>query len=324
MPSSTRGSGTDEPTTSTLRLSRRARRRDPSSVRTDREARGRRVILLGRALRITLFFVLLALFAPLDLAVRVRPVQRRTGSASRSWQRPSRGPSDGDDGPVDDVMSRVIWGARTELRSCSSHSSSRSSIGVPLGLVSGYFGGRLDRILVLLMDAMFAFPSLLLAIVIAFLLTGSIGQRHPHRGDRDHRRLHPAVLPRGPQPRDQHPRGVVRRGGTRLGARPFTVIRKYVFFNVDPERPAARDAERGRRDPAPSRRSASSATGSSRPRPPSGVTTSSARSPTRPRASGGRRFAGPRDRAPRDRPDAGRRGSERDDQPGPAQQRPES
>ena len=43
---------------------------------------------------------------------------------------------------------------------------------MPLGLLSGYVGGWLDRILVLIMDALFAFPSLLLAIVVAFLLVG--------------------------------------------------------------------------------------------------------------------------------------------------------
>jgi peptide/nickel transport system permease protein len=47
-------------------------------------------------------------------------------------------------------------------------------IGVPLGLVSGYVGGWLDRILVLIMDALFAFPYLLLAIVAAFLLKETI------------------------------------------------------------------------------------------------------------------------------------------------------
>jgi peptide/nickel transport system permease protein len=47
--------------------------------------------------------------------------------------------------------------------------------GVPLGLVSGYFGGWPDRILVLVMDAVFAFPSFLLAIVVSFLLTGILG-----------------------------------------------------------------------------------------------------------------------------------------------------
>jgi peptide/nickel transport system permease protein len=51
------------------------------------------------------------------------------------------------------------------------------AIGVPLGLISGYVGGKLDRGLVLVMDALFAFPYLLLAIVIAFLLSDSaLGQ----------------------------------------------------------------------------------------------------------------------------------------------------
>jgi peptide/nickel transport system permease protein len=45
---------------------------------------------------------------------------------------------------------------------------------VPLGLISGYIGGWLDRILVLIMDALFAFPYLLLAIVAAFLLSDTI------------------------------------------------------------------------------------------------------------------------------------------------------
>ena len=47
---------------------------------------------------------------------------------------------------------------------------------MPLGLISGYVGGWLDRVLVLIMDALFAFPYLLLAIVIAFLLSDKIGQ----------------------------------------------------------------------------------------------------------------------------------------------------
>ena len=42
---------------------------------------------------------------------------------------------------------------------------------MPLGLVSGFVGGWVDRVLVFLMDALYAFPSLLLAIVFSFLLT---------------------------------------------------------------------------------------------------------------------------------------------------------
>jgi peptide/nickel transport system permease protein len=74
-----------------------------------------------------------------------------------------------------DVHSRVIWGARTAIEVVVLSILLCVVIGVPLGLVSGYYGGWLDRILVLVMDAVFAFPSFLLAIVFSFLLTDIIG-----------------------------------------------------------------------------------------------------------------------------------------------------
>ena len=61
---------------------------------------------------------------------------------------------------------------------------------MPLGLISGYVGGKLDRVLVLIIDALFAFPYLLLAIVIAFLLSDKHRPGDHHRGGRDHGRLH--------------------------------------------------------------------------------------------------------------------------------------
>ena len=74
-----------------------------------------------------------------------------------------------------DVFSRVVWGARTAILVVVLSILFCVVIGVPLGLISGYFGGWPDRILVLVMDAIFAFPSFLLAIVFSFLLTGIIG-----------------------------------------------------------------------------------------------------------------------------------------------------
>jgi peptide/nickel transport system permease protein len=74
-----------------------------------------------------------------------------------------------------DVFSRVIWGARTALEVVILSILFCVVLGVPLGLMSGYYGGWLDRILVLVMDAVFAFPSFLLAIVFSFLLTGVFG-----------------------------------------------------------------------------------------------------------------------------------------------------
>ena len=43
-------------------------------------------------------------------------------------------------------------------------------VGVPLGMVSGYFGGAVDRLMVLLMDTLYTLPVLLLSVVLAFLL----------------------------------------------------------------------------------------------------------------------------------------------------------
>lgn len=74
-----------------------------------------------------------------------------------------------------DVFSRVVWGARTAIEVVLLSILFCVVTGVPLGLISGYFGGWPDRILVLVMDAIFAFPSFLLAIVFSFLLTGLFG-----------------------------------------------------------------------------------------------------------------------------------------------------
>jgi peptide/nickel transport system permease protein len=70
----------------------------------------------------------------------------------------------------------VIWGSRTAIEVVVLSLIFSLAIGVPLGLFSGYVGGKTDRVLVLIMDALFAFPYLLLAIVIAFLLSDKIGQ----------------------------------------------------------------------------------------------------------------------------------------------------
>ncbi|GAB3129374.1 ABC transporter permease [Glaciibacter psychrotolerans] len=71
-----------------------------------------------------------------------------------------------------DVLSRVIWGARTALLVIIVAVTLSIFAGVMLGLVSGYFGGWLDRVLVVVCDAVYAFPSLLLAIVMSIAISG--------------------------------------------------------------------------------------------------------------------------------------------------------
>jgi peptide/nickel transport system permease protein len=70
-----------------------------------------------------------------------------------------------------DVFSRVIWGSQTAVIVIVVAVAMSIFLGVALGLVSGYFGGWLDRVLVVIADAIYAFPSLLLAIVMSIVIS---------------------------------------------------------------------------------------------------------------------------------------------------------
>jgi peptide/nickel transport system permease protein len=73
-----------------------------------------------------------------------------------------------------DITSRLIWGARTVLGVAISSALLSSIIGIPLGLISGFVGGKLDRGLSLVMDSIYSFPGLLLAIALAAMLGPSL------------------------------------------------------------------------------------------------------------------------------------------------------
>jgi peptide/nickel transport system permease protein len=73
-----------------------------------------------------------------------------------------------------DVFSRLLWGTRIALIVGFSSSIISLLFGVPLGLLAGYFGGTFDRLLSLLMDSLYAFPGLILAISITAVLGPSI------------------------------------------------------------------------------------------------------------------------------------------------------
>jgi peptide/nickel transport system permease protein len=70
-----------------------------------------------------------------------------------------------------DVLSRVIYGSRVTLLIAFSGTILALALGVPLGIISGYFGGKMDRLLTMIADAIYSFPSLLLAITLAIYLT---------------------------------------------------------------------------------------------------------------------------------------------------------
>lgn len=69
-----------------------------------------------------------------------------------------------------DVFSRTVFGSQAALQVVLLATVMSLLIGVPLGLVSGYMGGRLDRVLLFLMDTVYTLPGLLLSITLAFVV----------------------------------------------------------------------------------------------------------------------------------------------------------
>ena len=69
-----------------------------------------------------------------------------------------------------DVLARILHGARTSLAACASAVSLSLLVGGALGLAAAFYGGWLDRIAMRLMDVLFAFPVLLLAIGVVAVL----------------------------------------------------------------------------------------------------------------------------------------------------------
>jgi ABC-type dipeptide/oligopeptide/nickel transport system permease subunit len=73
-----------------------------------------------------------------------------------------------------DLLSRLIFGARISLEAAVIVVVLALIASVPIGLIAGYFAGRTDNILMRLMDALFAFPPLILAITVVALLGPSL------------------------------------------------------------------------------------------------------------------------------------------------------
>ncbi|HET7173756.1 MAG TPA: ABC transporter permease [Nocardioidaceae bacterium] len=130
--------------------------------------------ILVAGVLITAFFVVLAIFAPWIAPYGFAQASAH-GVAFPKLAPPGHGHLFGTNNLEFDVLSRTIWGARTALEVVLLSVVVSLVIGVPLGLISGYSGGWLDRGITLVMDAIYTFPSLLLAIVFAFLLTNLVG-----------------------------------------------------------------------------------------------------------------------------------------------------
>jgi len=121
----------------------------------------RKMVFLGSS--ILLAFITMSVLAPL---CKYDP----TRGVDEELLPPSREHIMGTDNLGRDVFSRVIWGSRTSLLIALISVLIASLSGIPLGILSGYFGGKMDRILSMIMDSIYSFPGLILAIAIAAVL----------------------------------------------------------------------------------------------------------------------------------------------------------
>ena len=73
-----------------------------------------------------------------------------------------------------DLLSRIIWGARVSLQVGLAAVVVSFTLGVPLGIMAGFLGGRVEMTIMRLTDMLMAFPTLLLALIIVAALGGSL------------------------------------------------------------------------------------------------------------------------------------------------------
>lgn len=122
-----------------------------------------RLALVG--LWIVLLIVVSALFAP--WLAPASPIKPDFGNLLKP---PTLAHLMGTDDLGRDVFSRVIFGARTSMLAGVISVGIAVTVGLPVGLLSGYYSGRLDDVLMRLTDALLSFPFLVLALALAAVL----------------------------------------------------------------------------------------------------------------------------------------------------------
>jgi peptide/nickel transport system permease protein len=128
---------------------------------------GRWLVIVGLVL--VLGAIIIAVFAPL-----LSPYDPDVQNLSARLLPPSSQHLLGTDAVGRDTLSRIIYGSRTSLMVAVGSIVVGFLIGVAMGLIAGYFGGWLYVIIMRFNDALMAFPTLLLALIISGLLGGGL------------------------------------------------------------------------------------------------------------------------------------------------------
>jgi ABC-type dipeptide/oligopeptide/nickel transport system permease subunit len=128
---------------------------------------GRGVVVFGIVVIFAL--ILVAIFAPI-----IAPYDPYQPELTATLAKPSSAHLLGTDALGRDTLSRIVYGSRTSLMIGLIVVAVASIVGTVLGLTAGYFGGWTYTIIMRILDALMAFPMILLALVIAALLGGGV------------------------------------------------------------------------------------------------------------------------------------------------------
>ncbi len=120
-------------------------------------------------LLIVVMMAFIAVAAPV-----IAPYDPNKVDTKNRLQPPSRDHLFGTDQLGRDLFSRVVYGSRISLTIAMLAVAVTAMIGVPIGLVSGYYGGKIDEVLMRITDMFMAFPRLVLALAFAAALGPSL------------------------------------------------------------------------------------------------------------------------------------------------------
>jgi peptide/nickel transport system permease protein len=129
--------------------------------------RRRPAALVGAA--VVLAFLIMAVGAPWLVSTDPSQADWKAVRKGPTWAHPF-----GTDDLGRDMLSRVVWGTRISMQAGVFSILFAIAVGVPLGLIAGYYRGALDQVLMRLTDAWLAFPFLILAIGLVTILGASL------------------------------------------------------------------------------------------------------------------------------------------------------
>ncbi len=139
--------------------------RAPTSLWRDAARRFGRNRLAVAGLAGVIGLVGMAIFAP-----QIAPYHYAKANYSAVWQFPNSSFPMGTDGMGRDLLSRIIYGARVSITVGVVAQLLAFAVGVPFGAISGLYGGKVDYLMMRVVDIASAFPRLLFAILIMTLL----------------------------------------------------------------------------------------------------------------------------------------------------------